>query len=103
MLVQKLQANSGHLRVALHTLESLHWINRNEKDECTLTAEAKMHRKIPGDMMAVLDFPMADYVQQARYRMTQVEFSSLLGIWQGRLSEIEKNICSLPNKFAHST
>ncbi|MGD2088023.1 MAG: beta-ketoacyl synthase N-terminal-like domain-containing protein [Candidatus Aminicenantes bacterium] len=63
-VVKELKANSGHLRAALHMLESLKWISRNNNDEYVLTPEAAIHQEIPHDMMDLMSFPMNDYLNK---------------------------------------
>lgn len=61
-LVERLKANSGHLRVALNMLEGLNWVSRNSKNEFFLTSEAEIRIKIPIDIMSLMSFPMDNYV-----------------------------------------
>ncbi len=78
-LVHRLQANSGHLRIALHTLESLNWVSKNSSDEYVLTAEAEIHQKIPQDIMDLMSFPMQDYVNQAKKKHSLKKWMKLSG------------------------
>ncbi|MCX8131318.1 MAG: SDR family NAD(P)-dependent oxidoreductase [Clostridia bacterium] len=78
-LVKELQANSGYLRVALHILESLNWILRNDNDEYLLTPEAYIHLEIPETIIELMSFPMKDYLNknQKKYRLRKwIELSS---------------------------
>lgn len=67
-LAKELQANSGHLRAALHMLESLNWVSRNDEDEYALTAESDIHVKIPENIMKLMSFPMNDYLNKRQKR-----------------------------------
>ncbi len=61
-LVTRLHANRGHLRTALHLLESLRWVTRNEQDEYVLTSNARVRHKISQDTLQLLSFPMDAYL-----------------------------------------
>lgn len=65
-LVKELRANSGHLQIALHMLESLNWVSKTRDDEYILTLEADIKQKFPKDIMKLMSFPMADYVNQVK-------------------------------------
>lgn len=56
-------ANSGHLQVALRIMESLGWVNRNDRDEYSLAEKAKERHDIPTDILALYEFDMESYVQ----------------------------------------
>ena len=78
-LVQKLHANSGHLRAALHMLESLQGVSRNSKDEYVLLPESGVFQKIPEEIIQLLSFPMNSYLkgEQKGYRLEKwIELSS---------------------------
>jgi polyketide synthase PksN len=78
-LVKRLQANSGHFRVALNLLEALNWVSRNNKDKYLLTSEADICNKIPKDIMNIMSFPMDDYLngQQHEHSLRNwIELSS---------------------------
>jgi acyl transferase domain-containing protein len=57
-LVMKLQANSGHLEVALRMMRSLNWISRDGSLHYSLRPEAEKHRHIPKDVVELLHLPM---------------------------------------------
>jgi ferredoxin len=72
LLVEKLEANSGHLHVVLNLLESLNWVSCNSGDDYLLTPEAETRLMIPEDIMALMSFPMHDYVtdnKEEKYRL----------------------------------
>lgn len=61
-LVNRLQANSGHLRVALRLLESLGWVVHDEGDHYRLCEKSAAHRDIPEDIVQLLDFSFQHYL-----------------------------------------
>ncbi len=71
-LVSGLHANRGHLRTALHLLESLQWVTRNAQDEYLLTSNARIRHKISQDTLQLLSFPMDAYLlnQQSGLSLT---------------------------------
>jgi len=57
-LVRELNANSGELRVAFRILEYLNFISRDKNDKYSLLPASDVHKKIPGDIMKLMCFPM---------------------------------------------
>ena len=64
-IVDGLQANSGHLRVALRLLESLGWVERTEGDGYRLTGESRKQAQVPDDVLHLLDIPFTAYLDEA--------------------------------------
>ncbi|MCP5425305.1 MAG: SDR family NAD(P)-dependent oxidoreductase [Gammaproteobacteria bacterium] len=64
-IARSLNANSGHLRVAVRMLESLNWVERTPNGAFFLTAESEQHRQIPSDILDLFEFPVAAYLSQA--------------------------------------
>jgi malonyl CoA-acyl carrier protein transacylase/ribosomal protein S18 acetylase RimI-like enzyme/acyl carrier protein len=61
-LAQQLGANEGHLRVALHLLQSLAWLAQDEEGAYTLTAQAELARELPADSVDLLRLPVDSYL-----------------------------------------
>lgn len=77
VLVKELNANSGHLRVALNMLQSLGWMTRSMQDEYALTHKASIHAKIPGDITDLLSFPMEEYLKPRQRSLSLGEWFDL--------------------------
>ncbi|MCU7925179.1 MAG: SDR family NAD(P)-dependent oxidoreductase [Candidatus Thiodiazotropha sp. (ex Dulcina madagascariensis)] len=60
-IVDRLSANSGHLRVALRILESMDWISRNADDCYRVTAQAGAANRIPDNVVELLAFSPERY------------------------------------------
>lgn len=77
VLVKELNANSGHLRVALNMLQSLGWMTRSRQDEYALTYKASIHAKIPEDITDLLSFPMEEYLKARQKRLSLCKWLDL--------------------------
>ena len=103
-LAKEMHANSGFLRVAMNTLESLNWVSRNSKDEYLLNLESDFHQKIPGDIVKLMTFPMNDYFykNQRKYRLKKwIELSgNRWEISNPRIADLMDGVLALPLLFA---
>ncbi|MEJ2620931.1 MAG: polyketide synthase [Candidatus Thiodiazotropha sp.] len=63
-IVERLNANSGHLRVALRILESMDWIDRNADDCYQVTAQAGMLDLVPDNVVELLAFSPERYFRE---------------------------------------
>ncbi|MCP2728259.1 aminotransferase class I/II-fold pyridoxal phosphate-dependent enzyme [Limnofasciculus baicalensis] len=79
-MVKHLGANSGHFKVALRMLESLHWLSRNEHLKYSLTSEAAIHNQIPEDVLQLYHLPIESYLQGKQ--------GKLLGRWIDRSCQL---------------
>lgn len=62
-IVKRLNANSGHLQVALRILRSLHWLAVDGEGKYSLTDEAKAAQEIPLDIIDILSLPIEVYLK----------------------------------------
>src|SRR5579871_3696379 len=61
----RLCANVGCLRIALHLLESIGWLNRNPQDEYTLTqTAASLQTKIPTLVSDLYQYSSTQYLHE---------------------------------------
>jgi hypothetical protein len=56
-IVESLGSNGGHLQVALRMMRSLNWLERNKVGQYFLTDEAKLHKKIPEEILDLYHLP----------------------------------------------
>lgn len=61
-LAQQLNANAGHLRVALHLLQSLAWLAQDEQGAYRPTANAELAQELPADVLDLLQLPLDSYL-----------------------------------------
>src|SRR5580658_8153455 len=62
-LALRLNANEGHLRVALRLFESLGWIRFQEGRRYTWSATSEDYRRIPADVVELLAFAFRGYLR----------------------------------------
>ncbi|MCA9119962.1 MAG: acyl carrier protein [Planctomycetaceae bacterium] len=62
LLVEQLQANSGHLRVALKLLQSIDWISQAPDGLISLKATHSAIDEIPDDILEFWQFPLRSYL-----------------------------------------
>ncbi len=61
-MVDLLNANSGHLQVALRMMQSLNWLSQNQLGEYSLTPEAEIYNTIPQDILDLYHLPIDSYL-----------------------------------------
>ena len=61
-LAQQLEANEGHLCVALRLFQSLGWLALREGAHYQLTSAARQALDVPNDVLDLFDFPFSSYV-----------------------------------------
>jgi len=59
-----MEANSGHLHVALKLLRSMGWLVINNNNDYQLTPKADLNEKIVNDVLKLLDFPIDAYLRK---------------------------------------
>ncbi len=57
-----LNANIGHLQVALRMMQSLGWLAKNQEEEYFLTDKAKVYSLIPEDIIELYNLPIESYI-----------------------------------------
>jgi len=62
-LNKELDANSGHLQVALKLMQSMAWLVKDHNNHYHLTPKAALYEKIPDTVLTILDFPMDAYLR----------------------------------------
>jgi 3-oxoacyl-(acyl-carrier-protein) synthase/acyl carrier protein/SAM-dependent methyltransferase len=63
-LAKELRANEGALHIALRLLESLGWVVRDHQNAYYLSPRSEVHKLIPQNIMGLMTFPFADYLEQ---------------------------------------
>ena len=63
-LAKELRANEGALHIALRLLESLDWVVRDHQNAYYLSPRSEVHKLIPQNIMGLMTFPFADYLEQ---------------------------------------
>ncbi|MDO6526354.1 SDR family NAD(P)-dependent oxidoreductase [Motilimonas sp. 1_MG-2023] len=61
-LALELNANSGHFRVAMRMLESLQWLEVNDRDEYRLCKKSDSNKFAPEDIYKLMSFPFGDFI-----------------------------------------
>ncbi|MBW4594596.1 MAG: SDR family NAD(P)-dependent oxidoreductase [Brasilonema angustatum HA4187-MV1] len=67
-MVKRLNANSGHLQVALRILRSLHWLAVDGDGKYSLTDKAKADQEIPLDITDIFSLPIEAYLKTGQPR-----------------------------------
>src|ERR1041384_3910182 len=63
-LVAATNANEGYLRIALHMLQSLNWINSTHNDKYHLNRATAIYKQIPDEIGSLLSFPIQAYLEK---------------------------------------
>ncbi|WP_127530237.1 AprA-related methyltransferase [Paenibacillus kobensis] len=76
-LAEKLGANQGFLRIALHMLESMNWIERCEGDAYIRKPQSDAHERIAAEAESLLSFPMKQYLRRNQSKLTLGQWITL--------------------------
>jgi 3-oxoacyl-(acyl-carrier-protein) synthase/acyl carrier protein/NAD(P)-dependent dehydrogenase (short-subunit alcohol dehydrogenase family) len=78
-LVYELQANPGHLRVAMNLLECLGWVSRTPSDGYILAIQSDIYNDIPQSLQSLLSFSMKQYLNGDDQAATLASWIDLSG------------------------
>jgi 3-oxoacyl-(acyl-carrier-protein) synthase/SAM-dependent methyltransferase/acyl carrier protein len=98
-LAKELRANEGALHIALRLLESLDWVVRDHQNAYYLSPRSEVHNLIPQNIMGLMTFPFADYLEQNTERSLKewIELSGKRwGISDAMISDFLDGVLVIP-------